>query len=361
MPNAWFESGLSGRLWPLHLKPYADELLASWLVRLSRAYGMGASRFGARIGRSSAFWNRDVDKGLDDNLLQALIDHTATPPARVLETTFSGYRGFPIPELYAQRRSAWILSIGLRGHRRHRAWLQYCPYCLQDDVDPYFRRHWRFAFVTLCLQHESRLLDRCAACAAPCHIHQLPHDADTMTRCYACQFDARWAQAPGLDHTASHDCMMQIQGLLVEALSQGQYPLTQAKCVATEEVLSVLRHLGHLLIASKRAQELRRWFCAEMGERYFEPSFPSSRSRSIEVLSVADRFVLMLLLAWWFSDWPDQFVTLGVMAKLTVTDFMRHFLNPPEWYRDAVWQVSEGLRFRRAMESVESGEMRQIL
>ncbi len=361
MPNAWFESGLSGRLWPLHLKPYPNELLASWVVRLSRAYGMGASRFGARIGCASAFWHHDIDKGLDDNLLQALIDHTATPPARVFATTVAGYRGFPIEELYAQRRAAWLLSIGLRGRRRHRAWLQYCPHCLQGDIDPYFRRHWRLAFVTLCPQHECQLLDRCIACAAPCHIHQVPNDADTMTRCYVCQFDARWAQAPSVDDTASHDCLMQIQGLLVDALSQGWYPLTQAKWVATEEILSVLRHLGYLLIASKHAQELRRCFCGHLGQPCFEPSFPSSRGRPIEVLSVADRFALMLLLAWWLSDWPDQFIALGVMAKLTVTDLMWHFPNPPEWYGDAVWQVSEGIRFRRAMKSIESDEMGQIL
>jgi len=45
---------------------------------------------------------------------------------------------------------------------------------------------------------------------------------------------------------------MQVQGLLVEALSQGQYPLTQAKWVAMEEVLSVLRHLGYLFITTWR-------------------------------------------------------------------------------------------------------------
>lgn len=339
MPNAWFESGLSGRFWPLRLKPYDDELLASWLVRLSRAYGMQASRFGASVGRRPGFWSRDVDKGLDGHLLQSLIDRTATLPARVLETTFLGYHGFPIQDLYSNGLSAWILSIGLRDGRRHRAWLQYCPYCLQDDDDPYFRRHWRLAFVTVCPQHECRLLDRCAACAAPCNIHQVPKDADTITRCYACQFDARRAQAPSLDHTASRYRMMQVQRLLVEALSQGQYPLTRAKCVATEEFLSVLRHLGHLLIVPKHAQELRRGFCGEIGEPYFEPSFPSSRRRAIEVLSVADRFALMLLLAWWLNDWPDQFVAIGAMAKLTVTDFMSHFLNSPNWYKDAVWQV----------------------
>src|SRR5262249_60436787 len=156
MPSAWFESGLSGRLWPMRLKPYADELLASWLVRLSRAYGMEASRFGASVGRSSAFWNRDIDKGLDGVLLQSLIDQTATSPAQVLETTMAGYRGFPIQALYDKGLSAWVLSIGLRDSRRHRAWLQYCPYCLPDDDDPYFRRSWRLAFVTVFPPHQCR-------------------------------------------------------------------------------------------------------------------------------------------------------------------------------------------------------------
>ena len=82
------------------MKPYDDELLSSWLVRLSHAYGMPASRFGARISRYAAFWNRDIDKGIDANLLQILTDRTATPPARVLEMTFSGYPGFPVHSMF---------------------------------------------------------------------------------------------------------------------------------------------------------------------------------------------------------------------------------------------------------------------
>lgn len=342
MPSAWCESGLSGRLWPLRLKPYAEELLASWLVRLSRAYGMEASRFGASIGRSSAFWNHDVDKGLDDHLLQRLSDRTATSPDRVLETTLAGYRGFPIQELDRNGLSAWILSIGLRGGRRHRPWLQYCPYCLQDDADPYFRRAWRLVFVTVCPQHACRLLDRCGACGAPCNLHQVRRDAQAITCCYRCQFDARRAWAPALDHTAGQHRVMRFQTLLVEALRRGWYPLSQAASVATQEYLFVVQQLGRLLITRHRAQELRRGFCGHLGAPYFEPSFPSSRGRALEVLSVADRFTLMLLLGWWLDDWPDQFVAMCAMAKLTRTDLSSQFPFPPDWYEEAVSQVARG-------------------
>jgi hypothetical protein len=51
----------------------------------------------------------------------------------------------------------------------------------------------------------------------------------------------------------------------------------------------------------------------------------SSQGRAIEVLSVADRFALMLLLGWWLDDWPDQFVAMCAMAKLTRTDLNRDF------------------------------------
>lgn len=168
---------MSGRLWPIHLKPYDEELLSSWLIRLCRAYGAEPDRLCAAIWRHPAFWQRDIDKGTYDHILQVLADQTATPPARVLETTFRGYPGFPTWELDHNRRAPWVLSIGLRGGRRQRPWLQYCPYCLQNDDEPYFRRHWRLAFVTVCTQHRCRLLDRCLNCAAPCNIHQIRSDA----------------------------------------------------------------------------------------------------------------------------------------------------------------------------------------
>src|SRR5687767_8033265 len=70
VPNAWFESGLSGALWPLRLKPYDDELLSSWLVRLSRVYGTETSRFGVSLTRDSSFWSRDIDKGIYPEVLE---------------------------------------------------------------------------------------------------------------------------------------------------------------------------------------------------------------------------------------------------------------------------------------------------
>ena len=43
-------------------------------------------------------------------------------------------------------------------------------------------------------------------------------------------------------------------------------------------------------------------------------------------------FTLMLLLGWWLDDWPDQFVAMCAMARLTRTDLSSHFPFPPDWY-----------------------------
>jgi hypothetical protein len=160
---------------------------------------------------------------------------------------------------------------------------------------------------------------------------------------------------------------MQFQMLLIEALHRGWYPLSQAESVLTQEYLLVLRQLGRLLITRNRAEELRRGFCGPLGEPYFEPSFPSSRGRAIEVLSVADRFTLMLILGWWLDDWPDQFIAMCAMARLTRTDLSRDFVSPPDWYEEAVDQVAlgrfAGMKFASygTVRSVDTGRMQQAL
>lgn len=254
---------LSGRLWSLHPKPHDEELLSSWLVRLGRAYGAKPTRFCAAVWRHPSFWHRDIDKRIYEPVLTVLAEKTATPRARVLDTTLRGYAGFPEHELYHNGLSPRVLSIGLRNGRRQRYWLQYCPYCL-------------------------------------------------------------------------------FQTMLVEALQRGWCPLSPAESVSTEQYLAVLQQLGRLLITRHRAHELRTGFCQHLGEPFFEPSFPSPGARALEVLSVADRFPLMLLLGWWLDDWPDRFVAMCAMAKLTITDLGRDFLHPPDWYEEAVEQVARG-------------------
>jgi hypothetical protein len=138
-----FEHGLSGRLWPIRCKPYKDEMLTSWLARLSRAYGADPTGFYSEVWPPHHLWNRDIDRGTDDKFISLLAAKTAISRSRILATTVRGYKGYRTEDLRVMKRPPWLLNRAMSGFTRRKPWLQYCPHCLQTDVDPYFRRSWR--------------------------------------------------------------------------------------------------------------------------------------------------------------------------------------------------------------------------
>lgn len=53
---------------PIKLKPLKDEILSSWLIRLSIANGMEPTSFTNAIFDEQRFWNKDVDRKISDKL-----------------------------------------------------------------------------------------------------------------------------------------------------------------------------------------------------------------------------------------------------------------------------------------------------
>ena len=139
-----------------------------------------------------------------------------------------------------------------------------------------------------------------------------------------------------------HQSVIEFQVLLIEALRRGWYPLGQPLSVLTEEYLDVLQYLGRLLISPKRAQ-LRTVFCRHIGVPDFSPCLSSPKKPAIEVLSVADRFSLLALVAWWLDDWPDRFIAMCARAQLSLPDLGRSFRFQPDWYEEVVKLVARGL------------------
>ncbi|WP_321150951.1 TniQ family protein [Aeromonas jandaei] len=71
--------------------------------------------------------------------------------------------------------------------------MQYCPLCLGEDKEPYYRLSWRLAFYTFCPRHQTLLLDRCHACGAPVAFHRIEqgrprrYDTPSLNECWKCQ------------------------------------------------------------------------------------------------------------------------------------------------------------------------------
>lgn len=158
----------TGKLWPVHPHPYPDELLSSWLVRIAHANGEKVQSFcNHEFGTKHQIWNRDIDRLAPEWLLMALSERTATPIEKVRQTTLKRYEGILFDHSVSSGVEKWITPLKIYHRTRKSHGLQFCPECLKEDVEPYFRTQWRIAFHTFCPKHNVMLHDRCPYCGEP--------------------------------------------------------------------------------------------------------------------------------------------------------------------------------------------------
>ena len=185
-----YRDHLSGQ-WPVIAIPEPDELLSSWLHRL--AFGNGLPQGDVRTGARSGFrrlLRQTRSRAAGDRARSARPLHGPRFRSRRRHDARRGWRALAF--VAVARRS----FAGPAG-RRQAAWLQFCPHCLAEDEQPYFRREWRLATTIACARHGSRLLDRCPDCGqglAPFNQASLRPQND----CAACGFNLASAKAPRL-------------------------------------------------------------------------------------------------------------------------------------------------------------------
>lgn len=182
--------------WPVEVPPAHDELLSSWLHRLAFAHGLSPRHFAANLvedrrGLGVGAWSARLDLAAPEFLVDLLHHQTGVGRDRITEMTIGAAPGRPL--LLPLRRS--------RDDRTGAAWLQFCPVCLVEDENPYFRRAWRRASVMSCRRHSRALLDRCPSCRDGL----APFDQRVLLpqhHCVRCGFDLREAKAPAMNKAA---------------------------------------------------------------------------------------------------------------------------------------------------------------
>jgi hypothetical protein len=158
-------------------------------------------------------------------------------------------------------------------------------------------------------------------------------------------------ESRALDTSEGHQRLVAFQTLLLKALEGGWYPLSENQRVRLPDYLRVVRHLGRLLLTHRDADDQRARFCRRLDQPYFIPCWPASKAWALEGLSVMDRFRLLLLLAWWLEDWPEQFITVCFDHLIWPRDLLGHMLSPPQWYEHTVQQVSWEKALKRAIQT----------
>lgn len=179
----------------LHLCPLLpDELLSSWIARSALASQCDPLALAALIWPDWRAFTRDLDRRLNEIRVTRLASATGILREHLHQTTLAPrVAGVTVGDLLENAQWPWVVALGVRGPRR-RSGPAFCPRCLAEDREPYFRVRWRLAWHTVCNRHRASLLDRCPKCGAPVMVHRLAGNALSVAYCAICNADLRESQ-----------------------------------------------------------------------------------------------------------------------------------------------------------------------
>lgn len=354
MPN----SGLITNRWPAFSKPKDDELLSSWLVRLAMSHGLKLHTFCSLTWPGMSIWNRDVDKVAYKDVISMLSQKTGIPVERVKDTTLAAYEG----KLYEKHNpfgnTLWIMPVGVYHRTRTQFGLQFCPLCLAEDREPYFRRGWRLAFITLCLEHKVLLSDRCPKCDAAVNFHRDElgdrHKivAESMTTCFSCGCDLRDVSAcPELEPVDKSE--IDFQRFLTDAIRQGWVELREGEFVYSHLYFTGLHQVMRVLVTGRMAPVLREAVVKEFGAGGITPNLVS-KNRDIESFSVGERRTLLRMAHYLLSDWPWHFVSVCSANRVWSSALLKDLEPPPFWYWSAVHDYLYRVAYCPSDEEIDS-------
>ncbi len=332
--------GLTESLWPIRYKPFPDELLTSWLVRLAWGHGLKVQTFCNQVfGGRRQVWNRDVDRLAPDWLVGELAARTGTSWQIAYGTTLRAYHG----QLYATFKASgpltWIQTLKVYHRQRQGFGLQFCPVCLAEDDKPYYRKAWRVTFNTMCSRHRVMLCDRCPQCGMPVMFHRMEMgrgmfaDHEHMDRCHACAFAL--AESPtqaiwGYDRAAL-EFHLELCRMVTES---------DASTVDLD-VMRVLHHLVRLMLSRYATLSLREHVCTQLG---LPDQLEISAKTHVETMPLNHRHHMVQLAAWLMVDLNERMGVAWRARAIRYNHMRKDFADPPHWYRDVVSRYSNWRR-----------------
>ena len=258
---------LTGAVWPAHPHPLPGECLSSWLIRCAHANGMKVQTFCVRVfGSERQIWNRDIDRYAPEWLLKLMSEKTGIPFYMVTKATIRLFEGRLFEKRFISGQLRWILPLALY-HRTFRNFgVQYCPQCLGEDVEPYFRLAWRLAFYTFCPRHQILLHDRCYNCQMPVSYHRAelgkPNqiEGEPLDHCWYC--GSKLSEAPQISVCKWHKIAFTQWEALLKAVDR-QFvncgPINYNRLV-------LLHQICRLIVSVNLAPKLQPYLCLVTGQ-----------------------------------------------------------------------------------------------
>lgn len=283
------------------------------------------------FGRERAIWNRDIDKSAPEALLHRMCELTGATEEQAYQSTLCSFEGIVYEHHNPCAFTKWLLPLGVYHRTRKGFGLMYCPLCLEEDDEPYFRKHWRLAFHLICDRHGTLMCDRCPSCGAAVVFfrrelgRRSEIDGGEITLCHACGFDLRFA--PAFDPPAPDGQVLAMLRSLIMFRDLGWWFAGATHLAYSHLYFDVLHHLASL-IGSKKGGRL-----SEELERQTGCKLPESSIRNIklEMRPFWERYWRVLLALWILQDWPFRFQDVNLAAG-TSSAWLLLGEHLPSWF-----------------------------
>lgn len=297
------------------------ESLSSWRQR--SAWRNGYTLFPVSSG---SLRRVDPDIGLHASELEWLATGHDLDPSSLVPMTLAGQKGAVIDHLSSHSLPSWWLRGRVAG-TNEKSGPMFCPVCLANDDKPFFRLHWRFGFVASCPIHCVEMLDRCPTCGDAVW----PGGAGLPSRLSSAfvSFNHCWACGADLTDTGIATANSTLDALLLLAIRQRTMSVNGIER-PTVEMLEALRAICHLFIRNRPRQIILK-SKSKWSDVIQSLSPDSSGARTIELVGVSDRR-LIVGAAWGvLSNWPISFREFCGECNLLKWHFDGAYQLHPEW------------------------------
>jgi hypothetical protein len=266
------------------------------LVRTALGHGKKPFVFCRAVWKGTPIWNRDIDSPGLVEVYQLMAERMGVSVERAAGTTMRAFEGEMFETCPGPGGGKWVMPVGVYNGMRRGFGYQFCPLCLWEDEIPYFRRTWRFAWVTVCLRHGQRLRDRCPDCGQPVTLHRAP----SIATCFNCGTDYREAEGLSINSEA-----MALQTHAETVLDQG-WAIWCGWAFQRPFLYFQLLHRVSRVLCGRRSLELRSYVADRWGG---DPSLAERLPRAeVEYFSAESRHKLMQLAFHLMADWPERFI-----------------------------------------------------
>lgn len=300
--------------------------MSSWRQRLGLVNGF---RLYA-LAPGEAHYN-DADLSTSITTLAWLSELSTIPVDQLALLTLRHFDGRLLHFGAGRAAPRWV--IPLHYSRRDRPFAtQYCPRCLAEDEQPYFRLHWRLALATSCERHSTLLLEGCPKCGLP--VWPVPSTIPSLYRdqkcqglqfCPVCSFD--------ISHATTMVVTNQAHRLISLENIEPQVFITRDLKVPTVEFSATFWTLCQLFL---KARPSRRIASQPTNEGRLAELLARHDVRSLEQLPVAARHALTSHAAEIFQSWPVDFIHFCESHGITSEHFSDARQDLPGWFLSQV-------------------------